>query len=159
MTLVVGKLAPVFHLVDTEKQIITNETIAGQTTLFLFFPFAFTGTCTKELCGVRDDLERYNSMQVRVIGVSVDSIYALAKYKTEQELNFTLASDFNKDMSISFDTMYETFAGWMKGVSKRSAFIIDAKGVIQYVEVLENAGEIPDFDAIHEKLNAMMISK
>ena len=83
-----------------------------------------------------------------MFGISVDALFTLAKYKEDQQLNFTLLSDFNKDVSTSYDSIYEQFGFNMKGVSKRSAFVIDKEGIIQYAEVLENAGEIPDFKKI-----------
>lgn len=83
-----------------------------------------------------------------MFGISVDALHTLAKYKEDQQLNFTLLSDFNKDVSRLYESIYEQFGYNMKGVSKRSAFVIDKEGIIQYAEVLENAGEIPDFNKI-----------
>ncbi|MEI9957512.1 MAG: redoxin domain-containing protein [Ferruginibacter sp.] len=87
-----------------------------------------------------------------VFGISVDSFATLKKFKEEQGYNFTLLSDFNKEVSTAYDCIYNDFAGWMKGVSKRAAFIIDKEGVIQYAEVLESAGGMPNFEAINAKL-------
>ena len=83
-----------------------------------------------------------------MFGISVDSLHTLAKYKADQNLNFTLLSDFNKDVSSLYGSIYEMFNYNMKGVSKRSAFIIDKEGIIRYAEVLENAGEQPNFKNI-----------
>jgi peroxiredoxin len=83
-----------------------------------------------------------------VFGISVDSPQTLAKFKEDQLLNFTLLSDFNKEASAAYGTLYANF-GWMKGVSKRAAFVIDASGLVRYAEVLENASSIPDFDKIN----------
>ena len=85
-------------------------------------------------------------------GISTDSLFVLAHWKKEQGINFTLAADFNKDVSEAFGVNYETFAFGMKGVAKRSAFVIDENGVILHTEVLENAGDMPDFDHIHAAL-------
>ena len=82
----------------------------------------------------------------------MDSPQTLAKFKEEQRLNFPLLSDFNKEVSAQYGCIYDAFIGWMKGVSKRSAFVIDKYGVVQYAEVLENAGEVPDFEAINKTL-------
>lgn len=147
-----GKPAPDFTLFDSEKKQLSLSSLKGQNVLLLFFPLAFTSTCTKELCSVRDSLEWYNNVDAKVIGISVDSLHTLSKYKEEQKLNFTLLSDFNKEVSTLYDTIYEMFGYNMKGVSKRSAFIIDKQGVIRYAEVLDNAGEIPDFNTIKEVL-------
>lgn len=148
----IGDKAPEFSLMDTERKEFTNSNIKNQTTLFLFFPAAFTSTCTAELCEVRDDIARYNQLNVRIFGISTDSLFTLKKYKEEQQLNFELLSDFNKDVSRAFDSLYEQFKYNMKGVTKRSAIIIDKNGIIQYCEILDNASDVPDFKSIHLKL-------
>lgn len=94
-------------------------------------------------------------MHVKVFGISVDSLQTLARFKLDQQLNFTLLSDFNKEVSAKYDTLYQLFGYNMKGVSKRSAFIIDKEGIIRYAEVLENAGEIPDFEKIQKMLSSL----
>jgi len=120
--------------------------------LLLFFPQAFTGVCTKELCGVRDNIAFYNNANARVLGISVDSVFTLNKFKEEQHYNFSLLSDFNKEVSALYNSIYHDWILDMKGVSKRSAFVIDKEGTIQYAEVLENAGEVPNFEKIKEVL-------
>lgn len=150
-----GKPAPQFVLHDTDKKEISLADQLGKTTLLLFFPLAFTSVCTKELCSVRDNMTQYNNANAQVFGISVDSPQTLAKFKAEQLLNFTLLSDFNKEASAAYGALYDSFAGWMKGVSKRSAFIIDKEGIIRYAEVLENAGELPNIEAINDILNQL----
>jgi peroxiredoxin len=140
--------APDFSLFNTEKKKITLSELKGKTVVLLFFPLAFTSTCTAELCSMRDNLATYNGLNAEVFGISVDSLFSLGKFKEEQKLNFDLLSDFNKTASKDYKTIYDTFVCEMRGVSKRSAFVIDKKGVLKYIEVLENAGEIPNFDAI-----------
>jgi glutaredoxin-dependent peroxiredoxin len=152
MKLNIGDAIPDFLLYTTDKQPLTKKDIIGKRTLFLFFPAAFTSTCTKELCAVRDDIATYNNMEITVFGVSTDSVYALIKYKAEQQLNFMLLSDFNKEVSAAFGSAYDTFNFNMKGASKRSAFLVDENGIIQYAEVLDNASELPDFNAILKKV-------
>jgi peroxiredoxin len=154
MSVQVGAKAPAFTLVDTERNQVSLESFAGKKVLLLFFPFAFTGVCTKELCSVRDNIAFYNNADAVVLGISVDSPFTLAKFKEEQGLNFPLLSDFNKEVSAAYGSLYEEFIGWMKGVSKRSAFVIDAQGIVTYAEVLENAGEVPNFEAIEAVLKA-----
>lgn len=151
----VGDQVPAFSLMDTGRKEFTNADITGKTTLFLFFPAAFTSTCTTELCAVRDDISRYNKMEAQVFGVSTDALFSLKKFKEEQALNFELLSDFNKEVSRAFGSLYEEFKFNMRGVSKRSAILVDASGIVQYVEVLENASEIPDFNLIHRKLEEL----
>ena len=147
--------APDFSLFDSDKKIITLSDLRGQPVLLLFFPLAFTSTCTKELCSVRDHISWYNNLNVKVLGISVDSLQTLARYKEDQQLNFTLLSDFNKDVSKLYNSFYEQFSYNMKGVSKRAAFIINKEGRIVYSEILENASHIPDFENIQTVLEGL----
>jgi glutaredoxin-dependent peroxiredoxin len=151
----VGQKAPDFTLYDSDKNQVTLSAQQGKNVLLLFFPLAFTSTCTKELCSIRDNISFYDQVNASVFGISVDSLQTLAKFKEDQRLNFTLLSDFNKDVSRAYDTIYEMFGYNMKGVSKRSAFIIDKQGIIRYAEILENAGQVPDFDVIVKTLSAI----
>jgi peroxiredoxin len=155
MKIEIGQAAPDFTLYASDKTQVTLSELKGQNVLLLFFPLAFTSTCTKELCSVRDNIGWYNNVNAQVFGISVDALQTLAKFKEDQHLNFTLLSDFNKDISRLYETIYEQFGYNMKGVSKRSAFVIDKKGIIQYAEVLENAGLIPDFKAINNVLEQL----
>ena len=157
MSLHVGQSAPGFSLYDSSKTLTNLSDFAGKkNVLLLFFPQSFTGVCTKELCGVRDDIARYNRADTAVFGISVDSIFTLAAFKEAQALSFPLLSDFNKEISAAYDCLYESFTDMnMKGVSKRSAFVIDKQGIIQYAEVLDNAGQVPDFEAIHAVLDQL----
>ena len=155
MKIEVGQQAPDFTLYDSDKNRVSLFKLKGQNVLLLFFPFAFTGTCTKELCSIRDNISVYNEINAKVFGISVDSLHSLAKYKDDQKLNFSLLSDFNKDVSIAYGCLYDTFSYDMKGVSKRSAFIIDKNGMIRYAEVLEKATELPDFEAIQTTLKSL----
>jgi len=152
MPLQPGQPAPDFTLYDTAKNPVNLSSLKGQPVLLLFFPLAFTSVCTRELCSVRDSIAWYNDVNACVLGISVDSLHTLGKFKEEQQLNFTLLSDFNKEASVLYDTIYETFGYNMKVVSKRSAFIIDKGGIIRYAKILENAGEVPDFEAIQKIL-------
>lgn len=145
MKIEIGQPAPDFTLYDSSKNKVTLSDLKGQNVLLLFFPLAFTSTCTAELCSVRDNIAFYNNVNSKVFGISVDSVYTLAKYKADQNLNFSLLSDFNKDVSSLYGSLYEMFGYNMKGVSKRSAFVIDKEGIIRYAEVLENANEQPNF--------------
>ena len=150
-----GQPAPDFTLVDSDKQPVTPSAQKGKNVLLLFFPLAFTGTCTKELCSVRDNIAQYNNADAQIYGISVDAPPTLAKFRQEQGLNFPLLSDFNKEASAAFGSLYDNFGGWMKGVSKRSAFVVDKQGVIRYAQVLENAGDLPDFEAINRCLESL----
>jgi glutaredoxin-dependent peroxiredoxin len=157
MSITVAQQAPDFSLFDSEmKEVKLSDFKNKKNVLLLFFPMAFTGTCTKELCGVRDDIARYSNINAEVLGISVDSVFTLAKYKEDQAFNFSLLSDFNKEVSALYHSIYDSFTGMnMKGVSKRSAFVIDKAGIVQYAEVLESAGDVPNFVTINEKLESL----
>lgn len=155
MSIQVGQAAPDFTLVDTEKNKVTLSEQKGQNVLLLFFPLAFTGVCTTELCNIRDNIAVYNNSNAKVFGISVDSPFTLGKFKEEQKLNFSLLSDFNKNVAASYGALYETFVLDMKGVAKRSAFVVDKDGIVRYAEVLESAGDLPNFSAIQDTLKSL----
>ena len=152
MSLQVGEKAPLFKLYSSEKKEISLEDYQGKNVVVLFFPQAFTGVCTEELCSMRDGIAEYNKMDTEVVAISVDSVFTLDRYKKDQELNFPLLSDFNKDVSRAYGSLYEDFVFGMKGVSKRSAFVVDKDGIIRYAEVLESAGDLPNFSSVKETL-------
>lgn len=155
MSVQVGQAAPTFLLYDTDRKEVKLEDFKGQNVLILFFPMAFTGVCTTELCSIRDNIALYNNANAQVLGISVDSPFTLGKFKAEQNLNFPLLSDFNKEVSSAYGAIYDSFIGWMKGVSKRSAFVVDKEGIIRYAEVLESAGDLPNFEAINATLSSL----
>lgn len=151
----VGKPAPSFSLYDSEKKKVSLEDFKGKNVLLLFFPQAFTGTCTKELCSMRDNIALYDQVNAQVLGISVDSLFTLARYKDDQQLNFPLLSDFNKEVSKDYGCLYDTFVFDMHGVSKRSAFVVDKMGIIRYAEVLETASDLPNFNEIQKTLSEL----
>jgi glutaredoxin-dependent peroxiredoxin len=155
MAIQAGAKAPDFTLRSSEKEQISLKNYRGQNVVLLFFPMAFTGVCTKELCHMRDSIADYAKLDAQVLAVSVDSVFTLDRWKRDENFNFPLLSDFNKTVSKKYDTLYKDFVFEMKGVSKRSAFVIDREGVIRYAEVLENAGEIPNFEAVKAALQAI----
>ena len=155
MNISIGDKAPSFTLRNTEKAEVNLSDFSDQNVLVLFFPLAFTGVCTAELCSIRDDISKYESLNAQVLAISVDSLFTLEQFKKVQGYNFPLLSDFNKEVSRAYGSLYQDFVLGMKGVSKRSAFLVDKKGVVQYAEVLEDAGQQPNFEAIVEKLNSL----
>src|SRR5688572_13401670 len=124
-TIKTGQAAPDFSLYDSDKNLVKLSEQKGRSVLLLFFPLAFTRVCTAELCSVRDDFKIYESLEVQPFGISVDSLHTLGKFKIEQNLNFPLLSDFNKEVSKTYGALYEEFGFGMKGVSKRAAFLVD----------------------------------
>jgi len=156
MAISLGEQAPHFTLFNTEKQPVSLIDFKGKNVLLLFFPQAFTSVCTEELCTVRDNIGIYSNVSAEVVGISVDSVFTLAKFKELQGYNFTLLSDFNKEVSALYDVLYDVFpALGMKGVSKRAAFIINKEGNIAYEEVLATPAQSPDFEAIKAKLASL----
>ncbi len=153
MTINVGDKAPSFVLRDSATQEVSLADYQGKNVVLLFFPLAFTSVCTEELCSMRDNIGTYAGLNADILAVSVDSPFTLAKFKEEQQLNFPLLSDFNKTVSRAYGALYEDFVLDMKGVSKRSAFVIDKEGTVRYAEVLENAGGMPNFSAVRETLD------
>lgn len=156
MSLRIGDKAPDFSLYSSEKELISLQDYQGKNVVLLFFPLAFTSTCTKELCTARDDMDIYNELNAEVLGISVDTYHALARYKEDIKLNFKLLSDFNKVVIRSYDVVYEEYGLGMKGVSKRAVYVIDGEGVIRHIEVLEKSGELPDMDAIKDSLRSLV---
>lgn len=147
-----GDKAPEFTLRASDKTQVRLKDFRDKNVVLLFFPFAFTSTCTKELCDLRDGLSEYQNLSAEVLAISVDSPYTLAKWKQEQGFNFPMLSDFNKTVSKKYEALYKEFVMGLKGVSKRAAFVIDKGGVIRFSEVLDNAGELPNFEAIKKTL-------
>jgi peroxiredoxin len=155
MSIKVGEKAPDFKLFNTEKKEVSLENFNGKNLVILFFPQAFTGTCTKELCEMRDDISNYQNLDASVLAISVDSVFTLIKFKEENNYNFDLLSDFNKDISRAYGSIYEDWILGMKGVSKRSAFVLDKDGIVRYAEVLESAGDVPNFEEVKKTLQSL----
>jgi peroxiredoxin len=152
MSVKIGDKAPQFTLFDHQRKEVSLSDFQGKNVVLLFFPAAFTGVCTTELCSTRDDIATYNGLNAQVLGISVDSPFALGKYHEEQNLNFPLLSDFNAAACTAYGAKYDNFVFGMQNVARRSAFVIDGNGAIRYAEVLESAGDLPNFAAVKETL-------
>ena len=155
MPILAGQAAPDFTLFNSEKTEVTLSDYKGKNVLLLFYPMAYTSVCTAELCNVRDHIGMYSNINAAVFGISVDSVFTLAKFKEEQGYNFALLSDFNKEVTNAYDVLHENFAFGMKGVSKRASFVIDKTGVVVYAEVCPTLGDMPNFAAINEVLEKL----
>ena len=124
----------------------------------LFFPAVGTSVCEKELCSTRDGMKDYENLNAQVLAVSVDGPFAQKLWSDKHQFNFPVLSDFNKEVSPAYGAFYDL---WLpdkfdlKGVSKRAAFVIDKNGIIQYAEVLENAGNEPNYNAIQDTLKKL----
>jgi len=155
MSLRIGDKAPDFSLYNSDKELIHLHDYRGKNVVLLFFPLAFSSTCTKELCTTRDDIYTYNEMDTEVLAISIDTPNSLARYKEDNQFNFHLLSDFNKEVIRAYDVIYEEFGKGMRGVAKRAVFVLDGEGIIRHMEVMEISGNIPDFEAVKESLRSL----
>lgn len=155
MSVQVGQEAPDFTLKNTDMEDVALSSYRGQkNVVLLFVPLAFSGVCTRELCSVRDNLNAYSTLNAEVLGISVDSPFSQKAWKEKENLNFTLLSDFNREVVKAYGAQYDKLLAF-EGVAKRSAFVIDKEGKVRYAEVLENAGDLPNFDKINETLQSL----
>lgn len=144
----VGDTVKDFTLQDTQgKSLSLTELLENGKALILFFPLAFSSVCTDEMCHFRDNKKLYNSLDANILGISVDSFFTLREFKRANNFPFPFVSDFNKEVSRQFNVLYEDYYG-MKGVAKRAAFVINKDGIVEYAEILEDSGALPDFKAI-----------
>ena len=150
----IGQKAPDFKLVDTEKKEITLEHFKGKNLVMFFFPMAWTGVCTKEVCAVQEDYTSYANLNAEVVGVSVDTLFALKRFGEDNKITYPLLSDFNKEAIKAFDIIHHDFAFGYKDVAKRATFVIDKEGILRYAEVLPNLGDFPNMALLKEALAA-----
>ena len=163
MALSIGTKAPDFSLTsktsDGLKLIKLSDNYGKNNTLLLFFPMAFTGVCTAELCGMSAQLDAYEEANAQVYGISGDSPFSLEVWAQKEQINVPLLSDYDHVVTKAYDVAYDSFAPErglpMGGVPKRSAFIIDRNGVIQYAESSDDPRQLPNFDAIKGKLSEL----
>ncbi len=163
MAINVGDKAPDFELVtmtaDGPAHLTLSENYGKTNTLLLFVPAAFTGVCTNEFCSMTGSMAEYEGLGAKVIGISGDSPFAQAAWAEKEGIKITLASDYEHAVAESYGIAYESFLPEKNlgfgGVAKRSAFIVDKEGTVQYAEVKESPGDLPDFDAIKAKLGEL----
>lgn len=160
MALSVGTKAPDFTLptktADGPKQITLSENFGKRNTLLLFFPMAFTGTCTTEMCGISNGLREYRALNATVYGISGDNPFAQEAWAQKESITVPLLSDYEHHVARSYEVAYDSFLPQlgltMGGVPKRAAFVIDRAGLIQYAESNDDARALPDFDKIKARL-------
>jgi peroxiredoxin len=158
MSLNIGDRAPAFKLNNQDGIAVSLDEFKGKNVVVLFFPFANTSVCTTEMSLIRDNINKFENTDAQVLGISVDSPFALKMWAEKNNFNFPLLSDFNKEVSPLYDSLYDVFAPGKfdyKGVSKRSAFVVDKKGVIKYTEICESPGHQPDYNAIEDVLKVL----
>ena len=148
MSLTVASKAPAFTLPSQPGQPVDVGAIIGKEKIvMLFIPLAYSPVCTAEMCHFRDHWNHWATLGCKVFAISVDSPFTVAKYREIENIPFPVLSDFNKDVSRLYDSLHEDLMG-LKGVSKRSAFVIDAKGVVKYAWISESPLVQVDFAAI-----------
>jgi peroxiredoxin len=152
----VGQKAPDFTLFDSAKQPTKLSDSKGKNVVLAFYPGAFTGVCTTEMCTFRDRFDSFNSMNAQVLGVSVDGIFAQKAFSDANNLNFPLLSDFNRETVEAYGVALPNFAG-MEGytASERAVFVIDKNGVIRFKWIGENPGVEPDYDEVQRQVDAL----
>ena len=155
MALETGSTAPEFTLkhknADGIQEIVLSDNYGEKKTVLLFFPLAFSSICSGEMCAVSSNIEEYVKLDAAVYGISVDSPYALEIMAEHNHLKFPLLSDFNKEVSAAYDVLYTDFIG-LKGVAKRSAFVVNETGTIIYAESSDDPKILPSFTAIKQVL-------
>ena len=146
MSVDVGSKAPDFTLMNQDRQPVKLSDQRGKSVLLAFFPAAFSGVCTKELCTFRDSLSKLNAANAQVYGISVDTFFTLKAFQDAQGLTFPLLSDFNKEVIQQYGVFNPDMIG-LKGIAKRAVFVIDKDGTVKHREVLEDARNEPNYDA------------
>jgi peroxiredoxin len=154
MAVDVGSKAPDFTLPNQDREPVTLSALVGTNVVLAFFPAAFTGVCTKEMCHFRDQLTVLNTSNATVLGISVDTPFTLKEFARQQQLNFPLLSDFNKDAIAKYDVVNPDMLG-LKGISRRAAFVVDSAGIVRYREVTPTPGDEPDYAKIEAALASL----
>jgi glutaredoxin-dependent peroxiredoxin len=154
MAVDVGSKAPDFTLTDQDRQPVKLSEQKGKPVVLAFFPAAFSSVCTKELCTFRDAMARLNSAKAQVYGVSVDTFFTLKAFQDAQGYTFPLLSDFNKQAIRDYGVFNEDMIG-LKGIAKRAVFVIDKDGIVRHKEVLDDARNEPDYNAVFKTLASL----
>jgi len=153
MAITVGSKTADFTLFDTERKPRSLSEFRGKHLVLAFYPGAFTGVCTKEMCAFRDAMSRFNELSAQVVGISVDAPFANKAFAMQNNLQFPLLSDYTREVCKKYGGLHDDFAG-LKGytASKRAVYVLDPNGVVKYVWVSENPGVEPNYDDISKAL-------
>ncbi len=154
MSVDVGSKAPDFTLTNQERQPVTLSQQRGKPVVLAFFPAAFSSVCQKELCTFRDSMARLNDAKAQVYGISIDTFFTLKAFHDAQNLTFPLLSDFNKEVIREYGVFNPDMIG-LKGIAKRAIFVLDRDGVVRHKEVLEDARNEPNYEAVFAALTTM----
>ena len=155
MPLSIGSKAPSFSLYNTDRKEISLRDYSGKPLVINFFPGAFTGVCTEQMCTNRDDMSFYQELSVNVIGISVDMPFSLKAFKEQNKIGFDLLSDFNKQTIHEYEMYHCNFACGTRGVAKRGVVVIDRDGMVAYTEATANPGVQVNFGALKEALKRL----
>jgi peroxiredoxin len=152
MAVEVGSRAPEFTLVnqDRENVALSQELKKGHVVL-AFFPGAFSGTCTKEMCSFRDTMSNFTQVDATVLGISTDTFFVLKAWRDQQHFPFPLLSDYNKEAITAYGVVNPDMVG-LKNIARRAVFVIDKAGVVRYREILDDARNEPDYGRLNEEL-------
>jgi peroxiredoxin len=156
MPLPIGSKAPSFSLYNTDRKEVSLRDFAGKPLVINFFPAAFTGVCTEQMCTNRDDMAFYQELGVNVIGISVDMPFSLKAFKEQNKIAFDLLSDFNKQTIHEYEMYHCNFTCGIRGVAKRGVAIIDKDGKVGYTEETANPGTQVNFLALREALKKLV---
>ena len=150
----VGQKIPDVELVDTERNPVNLSSYKGTPVILLFYPGAFTGVCTKEMCTFRDGMSKFNGLNV--VGISVDAPFANKAFKNANNINFPLLSDYNREAVKAFNNYHENFSG-LKGytASKRAVYVVDGDQVVRFKWVSENPGVEPDYETVSKEADKL----
>ena len=152
MSIDVGAKAPDFTLMNQDREPVSlSEQLKQGPVVLAFFPAAFSGTCTKEMCTFRDAAPALNDVKAKVLGISVDTFFAQKAWADAQHLNFPLLSDFNKTVIRQYDVVNPDMIG-LKDIAKRAVFVIDRGGIVRHREVLDDARNEPDYEKVTQAL-------
>ena len=156
MPVSVGQKAPEFTLPDTEKESRSLNEFKGKKTVLAFFPGAFTGACTREMCAFRDSMSKLNNMDAQVVAVSVDAPFSNKAFAAQHNLQFPVLSDYTRSVAKQYGGVHDDFSG-LKGytAAKRAVFIVDKEGVVRYSWVSENPGIEPPYDEVTTALGSI----
>ncbi len=156
MAVEVGQRAPEVTLVNYDRKAVKTSDLRGKPTVLAFFPGAFTGVCTKEMCTFRDGLASLGTLNAQVVGISVDMPYSQKAFADQHTLTFPLLSDYNREAVRAFDVQDPNFAGGLlPGVAMRSVFVLDRDGVVRFKWVAPTQGTEPDYAAVEAAVRAL----
>jgi len=155
MAIAVGTKAPDFTLksktAEGVNDVKLSENFGKKNTVLLFFPLAFTGVCTQEMCDITAGLSAYADLNAAVVGISVDSPFSQEAWAQKENIGITLASDLNKTTAKDYDVLLDDLLGF-GSTAARAAFVIDKDGVVQYSEQTPTPKDLPNFEAVQAKL-------